>query len=100
MPSAFGFGDAAIQRSKKNAASVCLTGGSSGSGAATVSTRHAKIDASRAVNTLSVSAAPRYTATGCSHAPARVSEAARARRRRGEQQERDDEPRGPAALAR
>src|SRR4051812_31405433 len=47
MPCAFSAGDAAIQRSNANAQSVCATGGSSGSGAATVSTRQAKIDASR-----------------------------------------------------
>ena len=43
MPIAFGFGEAAIQRSKKNAASVWPTGGSNGSGA------YADIDADVAV---------------------------------------------------
>src|SRR5690348_11670364 len=47
MPREFSAGDAAIQRSNANAQSVLATGGSSGSGAATVSTRQAKIDASR-----------------------------------------------------
>src|SRR3954453_18270282 len=47
MPRALIDGDAAIQRSNANAQSVSATRGNSGSGAATVATKQAKIDASR-----------------------------------------------------
>src|SRR3954453_1278883 len=87
MPRALSVGDAAIQRSNANAQAGSATPGSSGSGAATVSTRQAKIDASRgARQTRSI--ASRIATRNASAAPPGQADPSE---HRGPDQDREDE---------